>query len=330
MNKILSQGEINQLLNSYKGQRLVDKSMEDLREVTPYDFKHPERISKEMMRSMRTIHEGLARALGTHLSSTMRLMAEINLLTMDQVSYSEYTMSLPELSCLYVMGSEKAGGSIVVELSPQFVLFMVDRLLGGVGSHLTEPREITIIEQNVIARIINQMVLTLNEVWSMHFAMDFTLENFESNPQFVQIAPASETVAVVFFEIRVRNFTFPMNICLPYYVLEPALPYLSQGRRLTLASSQDRHLQRTIAHKVLCGEVELRALLGRTRVGLEEFLSLSKGDILPLPVREHQEMELMVEEKVKYLGRPGNLGLRKGFRITRYVDQLEDPIYNKS
>jgi len=329
MNKILSQDEINQLLNSYKSQRVTDSTGEDLREIQPYDFKHPERISKDMMRSMRTIHEGLARAMGTHLSSTMRQMVEINLLSMDQVTYAEYTMSLPEQSCLFVLSTEQGGGSIIVELAPQFVLYMVDRLLGGTGETLTEPREITVIEQNVIARMVNQLVLTLNEAWSMIFPMDFQRESFESNPQFVQIAPASETVAVVFFEIRVKAYTFPMNICIPYFVLEPVLPYLNQGRRLSLERRGDRELQTTIAHKVLCGHMELRALLGRLSVSLDEFLNLRVGDVVVLPNREHEELELEVGEKVKFLGRPGRLGNRKGFRITRGVELLEDPIYNE-
>jgi flagellar motor switch protein FliM len=331
MNKILSQDEINQLLSSYKSQRMVDSTGEDLREVQPYDFKHPERISKDMMRSMRTIHEGLARSMGTHLSSTMRLMAEINLLSMDQVTYAEYTMSLPELSCLYVLTSDKISGSVIVELSPQFVLYMVDRLLGGVGDALSEPREITVIEQNVIARMVNQLIRTLNEVWSMLFPMDFKLEGFETNPQFVQIAPASETVAVVFFEIRVRSFTFPMNICMPYFVLEPALPYLNQGRRLSMTDRRgDREIQLPVMHKVLCGELELSALLGRTEISLSDFLELQRGDILPLAVREHAEIELRVGDRTKFLGRPGLIGRRKGFRITRSLDPFEDPIWNES
>lgn len=331
MNKILSQDEINQLLSSYKSQRMTDSTGDDLREVQPYDFKHPERISKDMMRSMRTIHEGLARAMGTHLSSTMRLMAEINLLSMDQVTYAEYTMSLPELSCLYVLVSEKVAGSVIVELSPQFVLYMVDRLLGGVGDSLSEPREVTVIEQNVIGRMVMQLIRTLNEVWAMLFPMEFSLEGFETNPQFVQIAPASETVAVVFFEIRVKNFTFPMNICMPYFVLEPALPYLTQGRRLSMTDRRaDREVQAPVVHKVLCGEMELTAVLGRTDLELADFLTLRPGDILPLTVREHSEVELQVGEKTKFLGRPGNMGLRKGFRITRALETLEDPIWNES
>jgi flagellar motor switch protein FliM len=329
MNKILSQDEINQLLDSYKNQRLPDSGGEDLREVQPYDFKHPERISKDMMRSMRTIHEGLARAMGTHLSSTMRQMVEVNLLSMDQVTYAEYTMSLPELSSLFVLTTERGGGSVIAELSPQFVLYMVDRLLGGTGDALSEPREITIIEQNVIARFVNQLVATLNEAWSMIFPMEFVRESYESNPQFVQIAPASETVCVVFFEIRVKAYTFSMNICIPYFVLEPAMPYLTQGRRLSLERRGDREVQRTIAHKVLCGEIELKANLSRTELSLEDFLNIKVGDVLTLPVREHEEVELEVGGKVKFLGRPGRLGLRRGFRITRAVDPLEDPIYNE-
>ena len=330
MNKILSQEEINQLLNSYKSQLSVDAAAENMREVQPYDFKHPERISKDMMRSMRTIHEALARSMGTHLSSTMRQMVEINLLSMDQVTYAEYTMSLPELSCLFVLGTEKGGGSIIIELSPQFVLYMVDRLLGGTGDTLTETREITVIEQNVISRIINQVVSTLNESWGMIFPMDFMRESFESNPQFVQIAPASETVAVVFFEIRVKAYTFPMNICIPYFVLEPAQPFLTQGQRLSLERRGGRELQASIAHKVLCGELELKANLGRTTLSLEDFVRLQVGDVLTLPVREHDEVELEVGGKVKFLGRPGRLGQRRGFRITRAVELLEDPIYNES
>jgi flagellar motor switch protein FliM len=329
MNKILSQDEINQLLNSYKSQRSVDAGSENLREVQPYDFKHPERISKEMMRSMRTIHESLARAMGTHLSSTMRQMVEINLLSMDQVTYAEYTMSLPEMSCLFVLGSRKGGGSIIVELAPQFVLYMVDRLLGGTGDTLTEPREITVIEQNVIARIVNQLVTTLNDSWAVIVPMDFQRESFESNPQFVQIAPASETVAVVFFEIRVKAYTFPMNICLPYFVLEPALPSLTQGQRLSLERRGGQHLQLAIAHKVLCGELELKANLGRSSLSLEDFLRLRVGDVLTLPVRQHEELELEVGGKVKFLGRPGLVGQRRGFRITRGVELIEDPIYNE-
>jgi len=329
MNKILSQEEINNLLSAYSDQRMTEGGLEDLRDVQPYDFKHPERISKDMMRNLRTIHEGIARSMGTHLSSTMRLMAEINLLSMDQVTYAEYTMSLPELSCIYELVTDKVEGSIIIELSPQFVLYMVDRLLGGVGSRLSEPRVITIIEQNVISRTIEQLINTINESWAQLFDMDFKLESFESNPQFVQIAPASETVAVVFFEIRVRNFTFPMNICIPYFVLEPALPYFTMGRRLGLKERADRVVQPSVSHRVLCGKMMLRALLGHTQVRVEEFLDLKTGDILPLAVRESAELPLMVGKKVKFLGRPGNLGLRKGFRITREVDRLEDPIYNE-
>jgi flagellar motor switch protein FliM len=328
MNKILSQGEINQLLSSYKTKRLSEATGEDLREVTPYDFKHPERVSKEMMRSLRTIHEGLARAMGTHLSSTMRLMAEISLLSMDQVTYAEYTMSLPELSCLYVMTSAQAGGSIIVELSPQFVLYMVDRLLGGVGDQLSEPREITVIERNVIAKTVEQLRLVLNEVWDMLYPMDFKLESFESNPQFVQIAPASETVAVIFFELRVKNFTFPMNICMPYFLLEPALPALTQGRRLSFGDRKSENPHSEVAHKVLCGEMNLRAILGQTSLSVDDYLSIKVGDILPLASKQDSDLELRVGDKVKFLGRPGLHGRHMAFGISREVEAIEDPIFN--
>ena len=163
MDQILSQDEIDDLLSSVqgsdpgegkkggggKGQGNTKRSLALQANVGPHDFKHPDRITKDIMRALRTIHEGFARIMGTFLSSTMRSLVEINLLSMDQVTYAEYKISLPELSCIYVVGSTSYNGSMIVELSPQFVLYIVDRLLGGTGEKLSEPREITMIEQSV-------------------------------------------------------------------------------------------------------------------------------------------------------------------------------------
>jgi len=341
MDQILSQDEIDDLLSSVQGgdkpsggadgNQLpgIRRSMTLQKNVGPYDFKHPDRITKDIMRALRTIHEGFARIMGTFLSSTMRSLVEINLLSMDQVTYAEYKISLPELSCIYVVGSNNYNGSMIVELSPQFVLYIVDRLLGGTGERLSEPREITMIEQSVIARTIDRFVESLNDVWDMVQPMRLRMETFESNPQFVQIAPASESIALIFFEIRVMNFSFPLNICIPYFLLEPVLPFLTQGSRMSLATRPPTSdSKRKVIHKLQCSGMTLKALLGSTEVSVSDYLRLKPGDVLPLAVSEHADLPLEVGGMVKFLGRPGSVGIRKAFRISREVTQIEDPIHN--
>ncbi len=336
MDKILSQEEIDDLLSSVqsddpkappKGGGRLPVAAD--RNITPYDFKHPDRITKDTMRALRTIHEGFARLMGTFLSSNMRSLVEINLLSMDQVTYAEYKISLPELSCIYVLESRKHNGSLIIELSPQFVLYIVDRLLGGTGERLSEPREVTAIEQSVIARTIDHFVSSLNDVWDIVQPMQLRLESFETNPQFVQIAPAAESIALIFFEIRVMNFSFPLNICVPYFLLEPVLPYLNQGSRMNLvARKATGESQRRAIHKMQCSEVPVQAILGRRQLSIQQYTQLKVGDVLTLQARQDEYLPLEVGGKVKFLGRPGNCGIRKAFRIEREVTQLEDPIHN--
>ncbi|MBZ0264410.1 flagellar motor switch protein FliM, partial [bacterium] len=147
MNRILSQDEIDALLSSVsKGKTYDDAEPEDSRAVAVYDFKHPDRISKEQIRTLRTIHENFARLFATYLSTSLRALVDVNVVSIDQVTYSEYTMSLSMPSSLYLLKNPELEGKSVLEISPQFLLFVEDRLLGGTGETEIEIREITLIE----------------------------------------------------------------------------------------------------------------------------------------------------------------------------------------
>jgi flagellar motor switch protein FliM len=166
VSKILSQEEIDALLTNVAKTQSFDE-LEEAREraVHLYDFKHPDRISKDQLRTLRTIHDGFARTFATYLSSTMRTMVDVNLLSIDQVAYSEYMMALSEPSCIYIISSKSLKGSAIIELGTNFALIVVDRLLGGSGKKADQIREVTIIEQNILKKIIEKALVVLNDVW---------------------------------------------------------------------------------------------------------------------------------------------------------------------
>lgn len=63
MAKILTQDEIDALLSSVSGEAEVAPALKSKQKVSLYDFKHPNLVSKEQMRLLETIHEGLCRNL---------------------------------------------------------------------------------------------------------------------------------------------------------------------------------------------------------------------------------------------------------------------------
>ena len=324
MNKILSQEEIEALLtNVAKTPDFEEQEAGESKRFHVYDFKHPDRISKDQIRSLRTIHENFTRLLATYLSTVVRAMVDVNLLSIDQVTYSEYTMSLSTPASIYVLSSEGLDGKMLMELSPGLLLFLVDRLLGGTGDAMVNPREITIIEQNVVRNIIGNMINILNEVWSQAIELKARYASFETDPQFVQIARSSDTIAVIFIEVKVKSYSYQMNICVPYYILEPVLPQLSSQAVIGTTkqvSTEDRVL---VNESIMASRMQLVAQLGRVSMTIREFLELQRDDVIKLETRTEDELPVLVNKKVKFTGLPGKSGRHRALRIRQAVSSLE-------
>ncbi len=324
MNKILSQDEIDALLSSVsKGKSYDSLEADQRRAVTVYDFKHPDRISKEQIRSMRTIHENFARLFATFLSTNMRALVDVNVISIDQVTYSEHTMSLSMPSSLYLLGFKDMEGKAVVEISPQLLLFIVDRLLGGSGETEIEVREITLIEQNIVQRIITNLIDTLNEVWSQVFPLNSKFDAFETDPQFVQIARSSETIAIIFFEVKVRGAVYPMNIGFPYFVLEPILQKLSAQTFFTTAKKSSESETKEMENRLKATSIPLTAVFDETDIRISEFLALQKDDIIRLDKELKEELLLRIGKRVKMFGVPGKSGRKMAVKVTRQISPDE-------
>jgi len=333
MNKILSQDEIDALLAT------VAKKPEERAapaaappplpaDVQIYDFKHPERVSKEQIRTLRTIHDGFARMFATYLSASLRSMVDVNLLSIDQVTFSEYSLSLSVPNALYVLKSSNLEGKALIEMSPQFLLFVVDRLLGGVGETDVQPREISQIEQNVVSRIIQTIINQLNEVWKQIFPLEATLDGFESDPQFIQIARSSDTLVIIFLDIRVRGATFTMNIAFPYFALEPIISRLTAQSMIALTTRRLKPGEGEIVRdKIRATKLPLQVILAQTTMKVRDFINLERDDLLQIEKRTADPLPVLVGGKLKYLGTPGKLGRRKAVKIIRPVTPEENQYY---
>ncbi|MBL7033682.1 MAG: flagellar motor switch protein FliM [Candidatus Delongbacteria bacterium] len=327
--KLLSQDEIESLLET------IGKPKLKLRKavVQPFDFKHPDRIVKDQLRSLHNIHEQFGRSFGTSLSSSLRAMVEINLVTINQLTYSEYTTSLAEPTCLIVLNvnneEEDLSGSLTVEMEPQFVLFCVDRLLGGTGDVLAEPRDITIIEQSIIRRLLESMVTGLNEVWDPTMELNLSYETMATNPQSVQIAPAGETIALLSFRISVMDRHFPLRICIPYYILEPLLPLLVHRGRTGSGNKEPTLVdQEAVLARVNSSLMSIEVRLGRTRVSVGGLLALEKGDVLVLDRRLHDPLEVFINGEVKFLGVPGKIKRHRAVKLIHQIGREDKFIYS--
>ncbi len=329
MGKILSQEEIDALLTTVSAVRETEAVSEPLLAAQLYDFKHPERISKEQIRTLRTIHDGFSRMFATYLSTNLRTLVDVNLLSIDQVTFSEYSLSLSVPNALYLLGMEELEGKALLEINPQFLLFVVDRLLGGIGNTDIEAREISQIEQNVIMRVIQSIITQINEVWKQVHPLNLSLAGFETDPQFIQIARSSDTIAIVFFDIRVRGATFTMNLAFPYFTLEPIMSKLSAQSLLALtAKHKGASAPELIQKRLQASRMQVQVILADTTVSVKDFIDFEVDDILRLDKRTSDLLEIRLGDKLKFFGSPGKIGRHRAVKVVRSITPQEELIHD--
>ncbi len=326
MAKLLSQKEIDALLvNDSVGDETITGGVSKQKMVNVYDFRHPDRVSKDQMRALRTIHERFGRMFATYLSSTLRMMVDIKVDSIDQVTYSEYAMSLTTPACIYVIRFENLNGSGLIELSSDLFFILLERQLGGAGTSIIENREVTIIEQKVLEKVLVSALGFLNEAWESITALDCKLESFETNAQFVQIAPPSETVVIIILDVYIKDKTYNINLAIPYYVIEPVMQNLSAQTWISLTQHTEKEDQSNkVRDNILQSEVNLVAQLGTADINIKDFMTLQKGDLIRLKENINDPLKISVNEKMKFLGSPGTSGMHKAIEINNIITQEEE------
>src|SRR5579862_6681236 len=251
-------------------------------EIRTYDFKRPERVSKDQMRALEALHEGFSRNFGAALSGYLRTIVEISVANIEQLTFSEFIHALPNPTCFNLLSAKPLDGQMCLEISPLIIYPIIDRLLGGSNADLFIPqRPLTQIEWRLVKRMTDRALATLSEAWGNVTPVAFELTETESNPQLVQIVPPNEVVVVIGFEIKMGNRAGTMSLCIPFNVIEPVMSKLSQQNwfSYTKKTMSDDHLK--ALQKNLSGAPLLvNVLLGHTSIKVDELLSLAPGDIL--------------------------------------------------
>lgn len=335
MTDVLDQSEVDALLAAVDAGQVQSQDTPSPRvfgtrgpshvDVQVYDFKRPERVSKDQMRALEALHEGFGRNLGAALSGYLRTIIEVSVAHIEQLTYSEFIHSLPNPTCFNLLKAEQLDGQLCLEISPLIIYPIIDRLLGGSNADLFIPqRPLTQIEQRLVQRITDRATHHLSEAWSNLTPVTYSVQDFESNPQLVQIVPPNETVVVVGFELKMGNRAGTMSLCIPYNVIEPIMGVLAAQNWFSYQrkGGQEDHL-RKLKTNVNNAPVEARAFLAQTTIKLNELLSLQVGDVITTDKPIEREVLIQVEGKNKFLGQIGQYRGSRAIKITRRCEQVE-------
>lgn len=333
MADVLDQAEVDALLSAVDSgaggttaePEVPSRTKPRSQDVRTYDFKRPERVSKDQIRALEAIHENFARNFGASLSNFLRTIVEVRVATIEQLTYSEFIHSLPNPTCFNLLNTSPLEGQFCLEISPLIVYPIIDRLLGGSNAELFIPqRPLTAIEWRLVKRITDRALSTLTEVWSNLVEVNFELAETESNPHLVQIVAPNEVVVVIGLELKMGTRAGTMTLCLPFNVIEPVMGKLATQSWLAYqrkAASDEQRQQ--ISRHLRSAEVGVRVFLAQTLITVNELLSLQPGDIITTRKPASSDLILQVEDRNKFAGRLYQYKGARTLRITRLASQGE-------
>lgn len=326
MAKILSQEEIDALLTSVSTGQEVEVASADInKKVSLYDFKHPNLISKDQMRFLENIHESVVRNFGVYLSAQLRMIVDINLLAIDQIMYSEFVMSIAPPAAIYVGNIDNPFSNIVLEMNPQLTIFIVERMFGGKGNFINNPRPISIIEQRIMKKIIDRVAVEIAKGWASAKEFNCEFDRFESNPEFVQIIPASEPVVVVSLEIQLHGATSMMNICYPYMWISNIISRPEIQNRIMFGTKVTSEQERTVIESNLeKTNLGISVLLGDTKITVGEFLNLKIGDVVKLNSTVHDTVPVFTSQIRSYDAILGEYNNNYAVQISSVITREEN------
>lgn len=326
---VLSQSEIDKLLAAFA---TGDANAEELqkeeqqKKVKTYDFKRPDKFSKDQIRTLNMLHENFARMFNTYLSTYLRALVSIEVASVEQLTYQEFVQSIGNPSVIGILAVPPLKGNIIMEFDTGICFSIIDRIFGGQGENTVKSRVLTEIEEAVIRRIFDKAMGNFKDAWSNVVQFNPKMEAMESNPQFAQIVPPSDMVVIITLQTKIGSVEGLINVCIPYLVLEPIMSKLTTTFWVSASVTKEDNPEHMdiIRKKITKTKVPVIIQMGAFDITLQEFLSLSYGDVLQMDTKVDDELKCIIGNTHKFYCRPGTSGKKKAVQITRLISEGDE------
>ena len=316
----MSQNEIDNLLSALSSGELDIgdiKEEKEERKIKEYNFKMPNKFAKDHMRTLQIMHENFSRLLQTYLSGYLRTLVQLDVASVDQLTYGEFSNSMPNPSILGIVEFTPLSGNVIVHILPNIAFTMIERVLGGSGQGFERARGFTEIELSLIERIVNQLVTFFKDPWKNVIDLKPRIKKIETNPQFAQIMSPNETVALITLNIKIGTTEGMIHICIPHLVIEPVISKLSTKFWFSGVTKELTEAElKVIERRINCTFIPIRAVLGTNEITVKDFLELQIGDVIPLSTNVDSYLPVYIGNSIKFRGKPGLKKNKVAIKIT--------------
>jgi flagellar motor switch protein FliM len=312
VDRVLSQEEIDDV---FRNLRDAPADEDPTLHAEPYDFRRPDRIAKDQLRAIHMLHENFARSLASSLSAYLRAYVAVNLVSVEQLSFVEFSQALPSPTCLVSLGMKPYDGNAVLEMNPALVFPIFEMLLGGtpkVGMKIS--REISEIEQSVLDGLFRITLNDLKTAWHAVTPLEFEIVSHETEPGLLRILAPNEAVVAVSMEVRIGDNAGMMNIGIPSIVVKMLRNKFDQQWSVRKSQSTEQE-QARILHLIRTSRLRLDGRLCGPTLSVSDLMDIREGDLLAFDFGVGRLLDLTINGQHKFAGHIVKAGNKRGFQI---------------
>ena len=327
MSEVLSQSEIDQLLNALStgaADTGINEEEPQL-SVRQYDFRTANKIPRDQIRTLRTIHDNLARLLATHLTGNLGAYCDIKVVSVEEQTYAEFANSVSASSLLAIFKMTPLQGSILLEMSPSVAYSILESLLGGHETPTENRRQFTEIDLVILEKVVRQFMPLFNEAWNKVVKIKASLETIETSMQFAQIVSPNDTIAIVTMSVMLGDNEDLINICIPQMAIEPIAKDLNVRVFTSLSPEAMKHesYQDTIMHQLRHTLIPLKAVLSDTAITVGDLINLQIGDVIQLENKVGDPIKIEIGHIPRLYGILGTRNNRYAVRVDEIIKEEE-------
>jgi flagellar motor switch protein FliM len=290
----------------------------------PFDFRRPSKFSRDHARALQIVHETFARQFTTILSTTLRSVSQVTVSSVDHISYDEYVRSSPELCFLAILNIDPLSGAAILQLPLDIGMAAIDRLLGGTGNGAQPARALTDIESSLLRELVQRVLRELDYAFESLVKTSTSIVQLESNPQFAQVAAASDMVVSATYDVRIGSRESTATLCIPFASLQPILENVTGNAHFADRKGADPvESARAVAAGLTGVPVDVSVRFDAVKLTSSQILDLQVGDVLPLRHPVNAPLSVVAGDRTCAAGVPGSKGRRLAFMIVQ-TDPAED------
>ena len=328
MAEFLSQDEIDALLDIAEQGEDFDSSplgkvVSKENNYSIYDFKKPNRITAEQMKAFSTMHDKMLRDFINDLSAMLRKLVDVKLYSIEQMTYGEFILSIPQITSLSTLSMKPLDGRIVIECNPTISHKIIAELLGSGAVNTNDhiDRELTEIEIEVLEHFYKTFIKNLYKAWSDVSTINYRIESRDTNANAIQIVSDHEIVLLVVFEITIDEESGFLSICYPISYFEPLLSKIVE-KIFNEGKNRKSSRKRDIKTLISGARMRVESIMAETELMASDILKLQKDDIIVFNKNATSSSAIVyINKKEKFSAVSGISNNRKAIQIRANLDR---------